>query len=484
MGKVNDFFNKKPIYWFSAGTMIRQLVSFIMLPIYTSHLTPEDYGILSLLVVTMSIFELFLAAQFGRAIPKFYYDRNNEKERDSVVITALFLTLPISLLGVAAFYFSAPFISEIILDRVAITSVVAMYSVMLCTSTIESYVMILFRLKEHIAFFFFTSIIRLVIQLALNIYLVVILDIGLVGVLYSSIIVSLLFAFLSMVYTFKICHVVFDKKLIKPLFVFTWPLWLAGMGSIIVTSSSQFIIKEFASVADVGLYQLANKFGMIISLIIWMPFSQWWQTERFKIINKESRRFEFPLIFQCISYVLILSAIGISLLSPIVLKVMVDPVFYPSVNLIPMLCFHFVLTHLGQMYYLAYIHTEKTKTIANLTWLNAFLIIVLLSTMTYFFGVEGAMYGYLLSSAITFYVNVYLSQREFTLGFDSRKIFPITIGSFAVVTFVQYHLPIELSYFELIGKALLATGVLGAILTFMIFSDRNVRKFCISAIKR
>ncbi|MCW8107260.1 oligosaccharide flippase family protein [Alteromonas ponticola] len=484
MGNINAFFNKKPIYWFSAGTMIRQLVSFIMLPIYTSYLSPADYGVLSLLLVTVSIFELFLAAQFGRAIPKFYYDKERQKDRDSVVVTALSLTVPISLVGVIAFYFSAPVISEYVLERKDIATVVAMYSVILCTSTIESYVMMLFRLKEHIAFFFFTSLIRLFIQLSLNIYFVVILETGLVGVLYSSIIVSLLFALLSLVYTFKVCHISVDKGLVKPLFVFTWPLWFAGLGSVFVTSSSHFIIKELASVADVGLYQLANKFGMIISLIVWTPFSHWWQTERFKIVNNESRRDEFPLIFQCISFVLVMSAIGISFLSPLVLKMMVAPDFYPSVDLIPMLCFHFVLMHLGHMYNLAYLYTEKTKVMANVTWLNAVLIVIFLSIATYFYGIVGAMYGYLLSSAITFLLNVYLSKKQFDLGYDFTKTFTFIVLSFLAVILLQPLLSIDLNYTELVTRSVLGILLIGGALTIAVFSNKDTRHFLFAAIKR
>ncbi|MCW8091282.1 lipopolysaccharide biosynthesis protein [Alteromonas sp. ASW11-130] len=483
MDKINQFFNKKPIYWFAAGTIIRQLVSFIMLPIYTSHLTPTDYGVLSLLLMTMSIFEIVVASRFGMALPKFYYDRETAKERDRVIITAFCTSIPVSLIGVTAFYFASPMIASIVLEKEEITNVVQVYSILLCTSTIETYVMILFRLKKHIAFFFFTSLLRLLVQLSLNIYLVVFLDMGLVGVLYSSVIVSCAFALLSIIYTFKTCIVSFSLELAKELYVFSFPLWFVGLGGIAVTSATQILIKEFASVADVGLYQLGTNFAMIIAMLLWMPFSQWWQTERFKIVRNEGRHRELPLIFQIITFVLVLGAIGISLLTPIVLKMMVTPAFYPPAALIPVLCFNLVLNHLGFMYNLAYLHTKNTKIMAYLTWGNAIFRLTLLSVLTYYFGLVGAAYALLLASFVSINVTYFITKRYFTLNYNLYKTLAIGLICFFSVLFMQSMLSIELPYVDLIVRSGVGIIVIGGFLALSIFSNAEVRHYCISAIK-
>jgi len=83
---------------YALGSIIRQLVGFIMLPVYTSYLSPSDYGVVSLLVVMVSLCEVLIGARFGQAMPKFFYEQADSEWRNTVVSTALLVTACISVL--------------------------------------------------------------------------------------------------------------------------------------------------------------------------------------------------------------------------------------------------------------------------------------------------------------------------------------------------------------------------------------------------
>ena len=71
---------------YAIGTVARQLVGFLMLPIYTRYLSPADYGAVGLLTLTLALLEPFLGMRLGGAISKFYFD---EISKSSFIYTLL-----------------------------------------------------------------------------------------------------------------------------------------------------------------------------------------------------------------------------------------------------------------------------------------------------------------------------------------------------------------------------------------------------------
>jgi len=77
---------------YAAGNISRQLVGFIMLPVYTHYLTPADYGVIGLLIFLVSLFEIILGGHMFQAVPKFYHQEETKLLKNSVVTTALLVT--------------------------------------------------------------------------------------------------------------------------------------------------------------------------------------------------------------------------------------------------------------------------------------------------------------------------------------------------------------------------------------------------------
>lgn len=205
----------KNISIYAVGTIVRQLAAFIMLPIYTSYLTPADYGIVALLVLMLSLFELVLGARFIQAIPKFYYEKELEKERREVITTALVLTAAVSVFSVSILgYFSEP-IARIAFDSAEYTKHVQLYCIVLLTSALEGYGLTYFRIQEKPIIFVINSIAKLIVQLGLSIFFVVHLELGVLGVVYSAAISSTAFGLFNVVYMLYCDRCCFKRALRK-----------------------------------------------------------------------------------------------------------------------------------------------------------------------------------------------------------------------------------------------------------------------------
>jgi O-antigen/teichoic acid export membrane protein len=77
---------------YAIGNILRQIASFIMLPIYTHFLSPADYGVVGLLTFAMSIAEAFFGARLGEAMPKYYFQEGTPRRKNAVISTAFIIT--------------------------------------------------------------------------------------------------------------------------------------------------------------------------------------------------------------------------------------------------------------------------------------------------------------------------------------------------------------------------------------------------------
>lgn len=74
---------------YAISGVLRNLVGFLMLPIYTAYLTPSDYGIVALMVFAISLIEITLGAKMIEAPQKYYHDETSLLGKKSVIATTL-----------------------------------------------------------------------------------------------------------------------------------------------------------------------------------------------------------------------------------------------------------------------------------------------------------------------------------------------------------------------------------------------------------
>jgi len=448
----------KDILIYGVGTILRQLAAFIMLPIYTSYLTPKDYGIVALLSVFIAVFELALGARFAQVVPRFYYENDCPIIRRSVLSTALTMTAAISCFGVFLMWNANEMLSSIFFGAGDYSTYVSIYSILLLTGGIEAYGLTYLRILEKPWLFVLVSLAKLCIQLSLNIYLVVYNDYGVLGVVISSVVSSSIFGLLFFTLIYYRCGFYFDNTVVKRLFIFSWPLWLAGGAAIYISSSSRYFIRIFSGLDDVGLFELATKFAMMLSVFVWMPFSNWWQVERFKILNTSTNiSRDLQHIFDLLVSVMCISIVGVTFFAKPVIFIMSSYEFHASSVAVIPLTFSILFSHLIIFFNLSFLANDKTKNIAYLKYISALIMTVLYFILIPTFGFLGASVGLLISNFIGFLLTYTWGRKCFDLGVSLRFCGLIIISTmvFVFVDFSWLKYTGD-SYFPLAAKLLLS----------------------------
>src|SRR5262245_35725738 len=75
---------------YGVGDVATNIVSFLLLPIYVRFLSPEDYGVISLLLTIEAASKILFRWGVDASFMRLYYDCRDERERQCLASTIFF----------------------------------------------------------------------------------------------------------------------------------------------------------------------------------------------------------------------------------------------------------------------------------------------------------------------------------------------------------------------------------------------------------
>ena len=209
-------------------------IGFLMIPVYTRYILPENYGLLELLDISINIISMFLGVGLTTAVTRFYVQYKEPEEKKRVISTAiLFFSVIMIFLLLLSVIISQPFARYILGDSAY--SYYALISLLTLSFTLILEIPITyFVAKQQSGMFTLVSLLRLIISLSLNIYFVVVAQIGILGILYSGLITAILFSISLSIWTLKQVGLHFDIAILKKMVIFGYPLIFNRMGMFVI----------------------------------------------------------------------------------------------------------------------------------------------------------------------------------------------------------------------------------------------------------
>ncbi|MBW0146439.1 lipopolysaccharide biosynthesis protein [Marinobacter arenosus] len=471
MSQAHQMVKHSTIY--AVGNISRQLVGFLMLPIYTRYLTPADYGVIGLLVFLVSLFEIILGGHMFQAVPKFFHEEDSKKRKNSVVTTAFLITSFFS--GFACLImagFSTP-ISSLVFGDEKYSIYIIIFSALILTHALEQYSLTYLRIIKKPWTFFNFSMAKLALQLSLNILTIVILDWGLMGLALSSLISSVIISVILTGYTFYHTGFHVTKSLAVKILKFSWPLWISGLIGLYIGSSNRYFIRIFSSLDDVGLFELAAKFGAIVGVLIWSPFSQYWQTERFAIAKTTNPYPAYSLAFRMITALLLISGISVNTFSSIIIQFMSAPPFHPAIDAVPFLVLAGVFQSLTIFNNFSFMYRNRTLELTKNNIVTAILITVFYLVLIPDYGFVGASVALAGGSIVQYTYALHTANKFYPLKISQKSLFTGIIALALAATVDQSFISQDLS-FSTISSKILLTVTFSVIILFSLFEKQEL----------
>lgn len=426
---------------YAIGVFLSRTVSFIMLPIYTRFLTPENYGTIELLTMTIDIFGLIAGIGLTAAVFRFYYKYDSEIKRRQVISTIMILLI--------SFYMFASFvgiISSDLLGKLIIADqpnaglyfklIFIVFAFQVFIETPLTFI----KAQQRPILFVFISVLKLILQLSFNIYFVVVLNMAVLGVLYSSLIASVVIGLILAVYTFKSVGFRFNRKIAYSLIMFGAPFILSNIGDFILTFSDRYFLKAYTDLHTVGVYSLGYKIGFILWIFPVTPIMNIWSPQRFEVVKQPNAKQINQKVFIFFNIVLITCALCISLFSHDLFRIMSEPSFWDAYKIVPVIMLAYIVQGWTVFVNFGVIYSEKTHYLAVGTMSSAVSILIFSYLLIPRFGAFGAASATLIAFYLRFSIIFYFAQKSYQLKLPWSKC--LLLLSMAIVTYfisLQYH---------------------------------------------
>lgn len=390
------------------GKACTQCISFLLLPLYTSILSTEDYGIYDLLVTYSTLLLPLVNWQLDQGLFRFMLDcRENERAKCRLFSTLLLFSLLQSIVYIILFIIIKPFL------RIANAYFLLLYVVF------QVFIALLLQfvrglgqsVKYAIASFISASSTTI-----FNVIALVILKMGLQG-LFVSTLVAQAFTLIYLFYASK-CWKFFsineiDFKIFKRVGAYSIPLIPNNLAWWAVNASDRSIISVFLGTAANGIYSIANKFPNIFINFYNILNLSW--TESVSLHYKDPDRDEFLTETITSLFKLFAAAcFGIVACMPFIFPFLVNKEFGAAYDQILILMYAMLVRVLVGLYSCIYVAQKKAKKIASTSLLAAIINIIVNVSLINFIGVYAASISTLIAFATMFivrYIDVNKSVR-------------------------------------------------------------------------
>lgn len=440
----------KHILKYLLGDILIKIILLISLPVYTYFLTPQEYGIYSLLLSYVMIGTVVFSLNVHTSVGRFFYEKTlNIKLFLSTTIILTIITL---------------FISTIILfslDKNLISSFVnlnfelyGLYFILLIifNTFLSIYTQTLIpqkKSKEYSAI--------MVTKASLNFFLIVVslyfIEKSVISMINAILVAEfLLFLFIvkKLFTNFEISMKKSDVKYIFEYSIFLIPYALSG---IILVQIDRVMLAEYLSTFEVGIYSVAYTLSMI-PMLLFSSIVRAWTPNYFKYMDEKNYlniQNDVVKILLFISF-LILSVI---LFLDEIVYILLDEKYLEVKNILPLLSVSIFFIAFGQILVRGISYSRKTIWLSAIGVSAALLNIALNYYWIKIYNMQGAVYATLISymfmTILTYYISKYY-LKIYTVSISSLKyIFLLNIGIFGITFIDNYNMLLLLKILYIIS---------------------------------
>ncbi len=411
------------------GKFSTQLVGFLLLPLYTSILSTEEYGSYDLLN-TISIFLIpFITFLMEEAMFRFLIDAKTEKEKSEVISQTMCFSVISILIQCTLFFlifkfFHYPYTEYLILF--IISSILSTLAGSLCRGTSQ--------FKLYAVFNFLSGLLNVL----LNILFIAVIRMGLPGLFLSYIISNSVISLWILIKLKVYKDLSFKKinpKLMKSMLFYSLPLVPNSLSWIIINISDRLIIATFMGISYSGIYAIANKFPSIINTM-YNFFYMAWKESSAKVVKEKNSAQYYNSIYKQLNNFLIAVTIMLLAFMPFIFPILIKNEYVEAYQYIPLLLFAIYFSNISSFYGGIFAAYKNTKVMGLSTVVSAILNVVINLALIKFIGLYAAILSTFVSMFIVFLYRKKKIKEYVTLEKTGYLWYSVLVC--AILTFIYY----------------------------------------------
>ncbi len=465
---------------YALASLASPLVSLILMPFLTHHLSRNEYGVLAVLNTAIALLAGLTQFGLGNAFFRAYNcDYEDRRDRRAIVSTTLTLLLLIALPVTALALLAAPLLSSVLLNTANYASALRLAALVVLLQNLTVPGLAWLRAENRALLYSILTIANLLVNLVGTLVFVSVLHMGLDGAVIAVAggygIIALCTLPLLVIRT----GLAVRRDIAVNLLSFGLPLVSNFVSVWILQLSDRYLLSHFASLAQTASYAVAYSLGGLLGVVILSPFSLAWPSAMFTIAQRNDAPRMYRMIFRWYSMLLLIAAFALSLASTVVFKLFFPPAYAQAAPVIP-------IVTVSLLFYAVYNFFNTAISIRRKTWfaviftttaavINVAFNLLLIPR----FGAIGAALSTLLAYGALSVIAYIVNQRVYTIPFEI-DIFSAGLLTGIVLYVANYFLAQGHSVYEALGISMgalvLFCLVLLALGALAIARDKNRAK--------
>jgi O-antigen/teichoic acid export membrane protein len=402
---------------YAAADQVSRLASFLLLPLVTGYLEPSEYGARELLATTLAVLAQAAGLNVTTAISRFYFEQPTEARRRALVSTTF-----LSVGGLACFFALLLWLLAPAVARLLPTEIADLPHLLRISLGIFVFQMLrealnkALQTQERSALYGALSVSKLVVEIGLQVYFLVVLRAGLEGLLWAVLIAEGLFALLTAAILLPRVGLGFSTSMVVLLFGFALPLVPQGMLQFCLHSADKYMVGALGSDTALGVYTLGYKLGQVPNFLVLGPFLLIWYPFVFSVADDDRRRELLRRLAPYVLWPLSLVAFAVAIFAPELVRAAAGRSdFHPAWVAVPFVAFGYWFWGLFQILQTGFYVRKTTRPLPVLAAagvaVNLFLNVVLIPAL----GFVGAA----VATSITF------AALSWTTALQVRDVYPV-----------------------------------------------------------
>lgn len=263
---------------YGLGSVLQRFLSFLLLPLFTRFLQPEDYGAAALVgLLTVGVSGLFSLGT-GNSLGILYFKEEEKSRRPAKIWTNMLLLMGHGALLYSFFCAIAPSLSVLMFQTKEYANLFRIALFGLLCSTAATPLLAFFRMEERAKTYVALTLISSLVSLSASVYLIVFLRLGVTGMLIAGSAANLISLLLALLILIRRIPFSVDASLVKPLVRIGFPSIWGLLAFMIIDYADRQMIQRMLGLDALGVYSVGYSFGMVMLICVdafsmaWPPF--------------------------------------------------------------------------------------------------------------------------------------------------------------------------------------------------------------------
>lgn len=429
---------------YSIAVIAEKCASLLLLPVYTHYLSTADYGTLELLNLASTFVGMILGIRLGQGLFVFYFAERSQQSRNEYISTALIGALLISGLLACIALPIAPIASRTVFRTPAYSFQFTLLLLTVAASVPVEVALSYIRVAGRPTVYVTTLLARLLAGATLNVVFLATMHLGVLAILWASLIVAAGSVLALTVYCCRDVGVVFSARKLWQLVRYSLPLGVSGVAMFVIHFCDRFFLQRTVSLAEIGLYALAYQLGWVVA-VVQLPFVNYWNAQAARILQSASGPQVYARTCTYMFLALSATAVSVSALTRPLLHVMTAAGFWECAKYVPILAAGYVLRAIGDFVRYILVLEKRNGWDAAITAMGAATALTGYIVLIPRFRLWGAVQATVAAFAVMVVVGFWKAQRTRAFQYEYGRLFQIGVCATVCVVAVNVWEPSAVS---------------------------------------